>query len=348
MDPYTRSRPVLVATMLIATMLVAGCASDPSPSPAESPGSPSEGEPSPPAEATYPERLTVNAPGSAGGGFDQTARAVQNALQEEGIVPTVEVTNEHTGAGGTIGLAQMVNTEAGSGEYLMVFSFVTVGAQNTADAPARLEEVELIARLFSESNVIVVPNDSPYKTMDDLVAAMHEDIASAAFGGGSVGGLDHLVFASIADAVDLEATQLNYTAYEGGGEVAVAILGNQLDAGTSGYAEIAGQIVAGEMRALAVTGPEPLEGVDIPTLQESGIDVSLVNWRGLAAPPDLSDEQRTALMSAVTAMHESATWRETVTANSWTDFFLTGDEFASFVADENERVRTLLEQLGLL
>lgn len=346
MGPHRRS-PLLGATVLLAMVLVAAGCSSPSASPTSATGSASASadEPSP---AAYPEKLTINAPGSAGGGFDQTARAVQAALQAEDIVSTVEVLNEHTGAGGTIGLAQMVNAEAGNGEYLMVFSFVTVGAQNSGDAPAQLDDVELIARLFSESNVIVVPKDSPYQTMEDLVNAMRDDIASVPFGGGSVGGLDHLVFASIAAAAGLEPPALNYTAYEGGGEVAVAILGNQLAAGTSGYSELAGQIDAGEMRALAVTGPERLEGVDIPTLQEAGIDVSLVNWRALAAPPDLAEEDKAALVSAITAMHESETWQNTVTENSWTDFFLTGAEFDAFVAEENERVRTLLEELGLL
>lgn len=345
MRPYHLWRsPVAVAIVVLA--LGAGC-TGPSASAVPSTEAPADEETPAPA-AAYPESLTVNAPGSAGGGFDQTAREVQNALQEEGIVPQVDVLNEHTGAGGTIGLSQMINAEVGNGEYLMVFSFVTVGAQNSADAPAQLGDVELVARLFSESNVIVVSNDSPYQTIDDLVEAMKEDIASVAVGGGSVGGLDHLVFASIAAAAGLEPPALNYTAYEGGGEVAVSILGNQLDAGTSGYAELSGQIDAGEMRALAVTGPERLEGVDVPTLQESGIDVSLVNWRALAAPPELTDEQKAAHVAALTAMHETDTWQETLIRNNWTDFFLTGDEFVDFVAEENERVRDLLEQLGLL
>lgn len=292
--------------------------------------------------------LTINAPAAPGSGFDQTARAIQATLQGEGIIESVTVTNDNPGSGGTIALAQFVNEESGNEELAMVLSFVALGAQNLGETEVKVQDSTLIARLFSESNVIVVPNDSPFQSIGDLVAAMQEDPASVALGGGSAGGPDHLIFAAIAQASGIETADINYAPYEGGSEVAVAILGNQLAAGTSGYAELAGQIDAGEMRALAVTGEEPLEGVDIPTLTEEGIDVAQVNWRFLVAPPGLSDEHVAALTDAIVTMHDTDAWRDILATNSWTDFFATGDELTQYVESEDERVRVLLESLGLV
>src|SRR5690606_14482554 len=98
----------------------------------------------------------IMAPAGPGGGWDQTARTMQQALQDEGISPSVQVTNV-PGAGGTIGLAQFVNAAKGDPSQLIVGGYVMVGAILTNNSPVTLADITPIARLTGEYEVFVVP-----------------------------------------------------------------------------------------------------------------------------------------------------------------------------------------------
>lgn len=290
------------------------------------------------------DRLSIMVPAAPGGGWDGTARAVQQALQEEGIVPTVEVANV-PGAGGTIGLARFAN--AGPDE-LMVGGLVMVGAILTQKSPVTLDEVTPIARLIGEYEVIVVPAASEFETLDELIAAFKEDPGSIAWAGGSAGGADHILVGQIAQEVGVSPAEVNYIAHAGGGEALASLLANDVAAGVSGYAEFAGQIEAGELRALAISSPERLEGVDVPTLKEQGVDVEFLNWRGLFGAGDLTEEQRQALVDVIDRMAKSEAWQQILQDRKWVDTYLSGDEFAAFIAEDEKRVETVLKEVGLV
>ena len=152
----------------------------------------------------------------------------------------------------------------------------------------------------------------------------------------------------LAKAAGASPADLNYVAFSGGGESLAALLGNKVAAGISGVSEYAEQIKAGKLRALAVSGPERVEGVDAPTLKEGGYDVELINWRGVVAPKGLSKDATDRLVALVTKMHDSTEWKDALATNGWTDTFLTGDEFATFIKDEQVTTSTVLQDLGLV
>ena len=146
-----------------------------------------------------------------------------------------------------------------------------------------------------------MPADSPFKTIDDLVEAWKKDPRSIAVGGGSSpGGPDHLFPMQLAEAVGIDPKDVRYVPYDGGGPLTSALLGEKIEVGFSGLGEFEGQIEAGELRVLAVSGEERLEGEtlkDVPTLTESDIDLVFTNWRGVLAPPGISDERRDELIA---------------------------------------------------
>ena len=107
--------------------------------------------------------LKIIAPAAPGGGWDQTARSMQQAMTASGAAKSAQVTNI-PGAGGTVGLAQFVNTAKGDGNTLMVNGFVMVGAILTNKSPVNLDQVTPIAKLTEEVQIIVVPANSPIKT----------------------------------------------------------------------------------------------------------------------------------------------------------------------------------------
>jgi putative tricarboxylic transport membrane protein len=293
------------------------------------------------------DELRIIAPAAPGGGWDQTARAMQEAVQSGGAVKSVTVENV-PGAGGTVGLAQLAGQEAGKDNVLMVNGLVMVGAILTNKSAVTLENTTPIARLTGEYEVIVVPASSELKTLADLVAKLKADPGSVAWGGGSAGGTDHILAGLIAKASGADVSKLNYVPFSGGGEALAAVMGGHVVAGISGYSEWEGQIKSGELRALAISAPERVAGIDIPTLREQGVDVDLANWRAIVAPPDVSDEQKKALLDTVDAAVKSETWKKTLAAKNWTDLYLAGDDFAKLIAAENIRVTEILKGIGLV
>lgn len=290
---------------------------------------------------------TIVAPASPGGGWDQTARSMQEALQAEGISGNVQVTNV-TGAGGTIGLAQFVNQETGNPNALIVGGYVMVGAILTNQSPVTLANVTPIARLTGEAVAVVVPAASDIQTMDDLVVKLKENPGAVAWAGGSAGGADHITAGLIAKAVGVDPTQVNYIAYSGGGEALAALLGNQVTVGVSGISEFASQIETGELRLLAVSSDERVPGVDGPTLMETGVDVALQNWRMVAAAPGITDEQKAAISADIEKMAKSATWQSTLKAKGWVDTYLAGDAFQTQLAADIASTEAILKDIGLV
>jgi putative tricarboxylic transport membrane protein len=292
------------------------------------------------------DRLDLIAPANPGGGWDQTARAMQTVLQDEGLVGRVQVQNV-PGAGGTIGLAQFVTTEAGKGDAVLVAGQTLQGAVITNKAAVTLDQVTPLARIVGEYEVVVVPVDSPIQTIDDLVAKLKEDPAAVSWGAGSVGSTDHILAGLIMKAVGADLSKLNYIAHSGGGEALASILGGHVTVGISGYGEFGPQVDAGKLRALAVSSEERLPGVDIPTLKEQGIDVAFYNWRGLFAAPDIPAEDLEALSGAIEGMVASQAWKDILAERQWTDLYLPADEFATFLAEDREIMQGILTDLGL-
>jgi putative tricarboxylic transport membrane protein len=291
------------------------------------------------------QQLRVIAPAAPGGGWDQTARVMQQVLQREGIVRLAPVENI-SGAAGTIGLARFIGAERGRGDVVLVSGLIMLGGIVTHRSPVTLGDTIPIARLTGEYEVIAVPAASPFQSLQDLIAAFKARPESISWGGGSAGGSDQILAGLVADAVGVEPRRVNYIAFSGGGESMSAILGGNVSVGINGLAEFAPQIEAGTLRALAISSAERLPGIDVPTLREQGVDVEFENWRSLVAPPGISAADRARLESIVRTMAQSAGWRESLARYRWLDRYLDGDAFARFVEAEEARVRGILKKLG--
>lgn len=293
--------------------------------------------------------LTIVAPAAAGGGWDLVARESQQALRGDGIVNTVKVVNI-PGAGGTIGLSQVAGLD-GDPTTLMVMGTVMLGGIAQGGGSTTMQDVTPISRLAEDFEVIAVAADSEFQTLDDLLTAWAADPTGLPIGGGSAGGIDHMVAAQLAEVAGISAEDLRYTAHSGGGELTISLLSTAegtVGVGISGFNDFRDLIEDGQLRALAVVAPERLEGVDAPTMIELGHpEVDLVNWRGLVAPPGISDEERQELIDIVAEMVQTSSWQKAVARNRWVESPLSGDEFATFLNSEQERINALLEELGL-
>lgn len=288
--------------------------------------------------------LTIVAPAAPGGGWDQTARALQHAFTTMDPAAPIQVENV-PGAAGTIGLARFVSADRGRPDALLVTGLVMVSAIVATRSVVSLGDVTPIARLTGEDEVIVVPASSPHRTLPDLVAAFRREPRRVSWGGGSAGGTDDLLARLLAEAVGVSPADVNYVAFSGGGEALAALLGGQVTAGVSGLGEFAQSLATGQLRALAVASPARVPGLDVPTLREAGVPLDLANWRAVVAPPGLSDAAAAHLADRVRRVVQSPAWRDTLARTGWTDLHLDGPPFRQFLLAEQARVAAVLRRL---
>jgi putative tricarboxylic transport membrane protein len=298
------------------------------------------------AQAQAIDLLKLFVPAAPGGGWDQTARTIEQVLRATGAVKGVQITNVG-GAGGAVGLPQFLNQWKGRGDALMVAGMVMVGAIIANKSPVKLAQATPIARLTGEYLALVVPAQSSFQSAKDFAAALKADPSKVPVAGGSAGGSDHILLGMIAKAIGVAPTKVSYVAFAGGGPATAALVGNQVAAGISGYAEFAEQVKAGKLRLLAVSSDKRLEGIAAPTLKEEGIDVELANWRGVFAPPGVNDAQRKAMIALMEKMAATPQWAEACKTRDWAQITLLGDDYKTFLEAETARIEGTLKELGL-
>ncbi|NTB87556.1 tripartite tricarboxylate transporter substrate binding protein [Agrobacterium tumefaciens] len=290
--------------------------------------------------------LNLLAPSSAGSGYDQLARTIQGILQAQKLTGPVEVQNV-AGGGGTVGLSQFVTTRPRHPSALVI-GFALVGGVLTTKSAVTLDQATPVARLMGEADAIVVPASSDIKSMADLVSRLKADPSKVSWAGGSIGGVDHIAAGLIVKAVGSDPKKMNFVVHAGGGEVLASTLGGHATVGISGYEEFRAQVDAGALRALAVTGDERIAGVDVPTLKESGVELSVLNWRGVMAHPKMKDDERAELEKVLAELVKTPQWKEALAKRGWIDTYLPAKEFGEFLAEEQKRVETALKEVGLL
>lgn len=292
------------------------------------------------------DTINMFVPAAPGGGWDGTARALERSAKTAGLVGNMQFENVG-GAGGMVGLPRFVNQRKGQGNSLMVGGSVMVGAAIANKSPVTMRDITPIARLTEEAGVIVVPANGKVKTWKELVDALRANPKAVSVAGGSAGGTDHLILGLMIKALGRNPREAAYVAFAGGGPANAAILGGQVTAGISGYSEFEEQIKAGRMIALATSGNRRIPGVNVPTMTELGLNVTMANWRGVFAPPGLSNPQREGLINFVTAVVKSDAWQKELDTRKWTDVFMTERPFQRELESDIAKTEAVMKDLGL-
>ncbi|HEX2286375.1 MAG TPA: tripartite tricarboxylate transporter substrate-binding protein [Mycobacterium sp.] len=291
-------------------------------------------------------RIEIIAPAAPGSGWDQTARAVQEAMKADDLARSVDVKNV-PGASGTVALAQ-VAPQKGKNDLLIASGLAMMSGIITNGTAVTLDDLTPIARIVGEYEVIVVPKDVPFNTADELFAAIKANPKSVAIAGGSAGSADHIFIGLLAQHYGVKPADVNYVPYSGGGEATTALLGGKVQAGVAGLNEFAEQIKNGNLKGLLISSTDQVEGVTFAqTSAQIDAGLEFQNWRSIMAPGGISDDLKAQYVEAMTRMHDSSAWSDAVKKNGWNDNFLAGDEFAAWLKEENARVQTVLKDLGL-
>jgi putative tricarboxylic transport membrane protein len=280
-------------------------------------------------------------PNSAGSGWDTTARTAAKIMEDDGIAQRIDVFNVD-GANGTVGLARLVD-DKGNGELVMQMGFGLVAATVSQSSTTSFADTTPIVKLLDEYLAVVVPGNSPINNYDDLVRTWQANPRLNVGGGSAIGGADNVATLQMAEANGIARTDVNYVTFGGSG-ILPAVLGGQVDAAVTSAADVVEQVKSGDLKAIAVTGAERAEFLpEVPTLTEEGADVVVANWRGVVAPPEISEEDAQKLIDAFDAMHQTPAWKEAVERNGWIDAFISGEEFGTYLADQATDIKTALD-----
>jgi putative tricarboxylic transport membrane protein len=238
--------------------------------------------------------------------------------------------------------------QKGKGDLLIASGLAMMSGIITNGTDVTLDDLTPIARLIGEYEVIVVPKNVPFNNADELFAAIKANPKSVAIAGGSAGSADQIFIGLLAQHYGVKPADVNYIPYSGGGEATTALLGGKVQAGVAGLNEFAEQIKNGNLKGLLISSNKPVEGVTVAQMSAQ-IDPKLEfqNWRSIMAPSGIDDQLKTQYIDVMTRMHDSSAWTDAVKKNGWNDNFLAGDEFGTWLKEENARVQTVLTDLGL-
>jgi putative tricarboxylic transport membrane protein len=294
-------------------------------------------------------QVNVMLPAGTGGGWDTTGRQAFAAMNAAGIYTGgVNFTNTG-GAGGTIGLAEFLTTSSGQPDALAVFGAITVGAIELNKSPINLADFRPVARLTAEYLVVAVAANSDIDSLDELAAALKANPGGTTFGGGSAGGVDNIAVALFAQAADVPVGEINYIPQTSGAETVTGIVNGTLVAGVSGTSEFTQFAEQGRIKILGVTSAERRQSLpDVPTFGEQGYDVELANWRGILAAPGAPDENYNMWVENFEKLAQSDAWKQVLATQGWDDFYLGGEAFGQFIAEETETQGQILRDAGLV
>lgn len=306
-----------------------------------------------PAAAFTPASPECIAPAAPGGGWDFTCRSVGKLLADEGLVDgQVQVTNMAGGVG-AVAFGNVASKRADEGDLIVATS--TVGITQIAQGryPGGVDTMRWLAMLGADVGVVLVPADSDYESLDDLLGQLQADPGSLSVGGSSgVGGWDHIRLLLLAQeaGMDQEALKtIRWVQYSGGSDAVTQMLGGHISAVTTDIGEITSFIESGDARVLAVMADERLEAFpDAPTAMEQGYDVTGYNWRGFYTGGEVSDEAYNWWVDTLEVLYATDAWKETAVRNGLTPIWRGGEEFDAFVRESEANMREISRAIGVV
>mgnify|MGYP006277569857 FL=1 len=300
-------------------------------------------------QAFTPEKVHFLIPGGAGGGWDGTARGVGKALVDSGILEEATFENMSGGGGGKA-LNHLISTAKRQHGTLMVNSVPIVVRSLRGIFPQSFRDTTPIASVIADYAAFIVPVKSKYKTFEQVVDDFQENPSSIKVAGGSVqGGMDHLVAALAFQAAGGDPLDVQYIPYDAGGKAMAGLLSGDTQLLSTGFSEAVGLAKQGEVRMIAVTSEERLpQAPDVPTLMEMGYEASFANWRGFFGAPGLPDEMADGYREMLEKMYDTPEWEEIRTRRGWQNLYKPGDEFYSFLENQEKIIGDLMKRLGFL
>ncbi|WP_296307385.1 tripartite tricarboxylate transporter substrate binding protein [Pseudomonas sp.] len=292
----------------------------------------------------YPSRpIELVVPFQPGGGTDAVARAFGVAAQKH--FPKGVVVVNKSGASGGIGWNYMMNAKP-DGYTLGVVTVEMVILPHLNLFNRTYADVTPIAQLNADPASIIVRADSPYKTIDDFIAAARKEPGKLAMGTSGNGSIYDIAAAAFEEKTQL---QFNRIPYQGAAPSILSLLSNQVDAVSASPGEVAVHIAAGKLRILAVMADKRLaEFKDVPTMKERNVDLSIGTWRGIMGPKGLPPEVVKMLRSSVAEIAKEPELQNTLKKLNLGYVYADDEGFKTVMARDNKVFKDMIPRLKIV
>ncbi|BCL62951.1 hypothetical protein DGMP_36440 [Desulfomarina profundi] len=302
-----------------------------------------------PLSATEVKKIHFLIPGGAGGGWDGTARGVGKALLDAGLIEQASFENMSGGGGGKA-LNHLISTAERQQGTLLVNSTPIIIRSLTGVFPQSFRDLTPIASVIADYAAFVVPKNSKYTSFTQIVADFKKNPRSVKIAGGSVkGSMDHLVPAMVFQAAGGDPLKVKYIPYDAGGKAMAGLLSGDVQVLSTGFGEALGLAKQGEVKILAVTSNKRLtQAPEVPTVKELGYDVTFANWRGFFAVPNLPKDKAEAYRAVLKKMYDTPQWEEIRSKRGWQNLYQPGDEFYTFLENQEKALGNMMRKLGFL
>jgi tripartite-type tricarboxylate transporter receptor subunit TctC len=294
------------------------------------------------AQSAFPTRpLELTVLFGPGSGADLLARKLAE-LAAKDLGQPVAVVNR-TGAGGAVGYTHVKGQPADG--YALVWNSNSVStAYHAGNMKFDYTAFAGVAQLTTEPVSLAVKTDAPWKDMREFVAHAKANPGKVRVGNSGRGSFTHLVAVALDNLTGAKLVHVPF-----GRELAITtVLGDKIEASVQLPAEIMTQVTGGQVRILAITGDKHLSTLPgVPTFAESGVDVTLSLWRGIAAPKGTPEAVIARLERGFTAAAQSAEFREFASRLGAAVEIRGAREFDALMARENRELAALMEQIGL-
>ena len=309
-----------------------------------------------PAFAWEPTRtVEFIVPAGTGGGADQMARVIQGIIAKHQLMKqTMVVINKAGGAGGE-GFLDVKNSKGNANKLIITLSNLFTTPMATG-IPFSWKDLTPVAMMSLDEFVLWVNAESPYKTVQEYVDA----IKAAPPGKFKMGGTgskqeDQIITVAMEKAI---GKKLTYVPFKGGGEVAVQLVGKHIDSTVNNPIEAVAQWRAGSLRPLCVFDSQPLpvkekiagdkSWADIPTCKSQGLDIEYLMLRGVFMAPGVPKEAVDYYVELFKKVRETPEWKQLMNDGAFNQTFMSGGDYAKWVANEETRHRDLMKEAGFL
>ncbi len=286
-------------------------------------------------------------PYAPGGGSDVLGRSISNIISTDKLCPVPLIVVNQAGGSGTIGTTSVAQAKGATNMLLTFISGQVAGPLVAGKGAATYHDLTLIAGLAIDEELIIVKSDSPFKTIEDVVAAAKKSPGTLTIGGTATGQEDQMCNRLFEKAADLK---LRYVPFNSGGECIIALLGKNVDMIWANPSEFVPQWDAKMVRPLAVAKETRIpEFPDCPTFKEKGYNVTFKMFRGIAAPPAIPAETAAYYENLMKRLNGTTGWKEKYLKQYMlSPMWMGSQEFAKFVGENEQLFSGILKELGLL
>jgi putative tricarboxylic transport membrane protein len=296
-----------------------------------------------PAHADFPQKaIKLIVPWSPGGSGDMTCRILAAQMEKDLGKPVV--VKNMPGAGSMVGTMALANSKP-DGHTLGFLGISAAIAQYTSVSPVMMSKYKAVSGVINPSLFLLTSTKTPWKTLQEFVAFAKANPGKIKNGNAGAGVIDHLYSSEFANVADVKFTQVPY---KGWGPSLAALAGGHIDSMFVAVGPAKSMIAAGKIRPVAIAAEKRHPSYpDIPTMKESGVDITMPFWESIVVPAETPDNVIAILDKAIKNAFDDPATKKKIKASGLDVSYLNTPGIAGLRMSSDATVKSIVEALGL-